>query len=278
MSSLSFARFPRAALLSVPLALATSGAPRLARADLVEECAHAAEASQELRASDRLVESRDKLRFCARDACPVVVRADCRKWLAEVDDALPSVVIIASDDQDKPVTEVTVHIDDREVAQSLDGKPIVVDPGKHRFVFEAMGYETVSQDWVIRTAEKNRDLRVVFRAEGQAPRPEPSAGIPTLSWILFGVGGVALGTGAYLGFDARSDVSTMRDTCAPTCPSDDVDHAKRQLLYADIALGVGVVSIGAATWLALSSGDREPSSVTLGATPRGATAQWRTRF
>ena len=256
------------------------GSPRAARADLVESCARAAEASQELRAADRLVESREQLRSCARDVCPGVVQADCRTWLAEVEGAVPSVVIFASDDQDRPLSAVTVSIDGRIVAKGLDGKPIAVDPGNHTFSFEAEGFHAATQDMVVRTAEKNRDLRVVLRPIGGAEpgATDASAGIPTWSWVLFGVGVAALGTGTYLGLDARSDVSHLRETCAPFCATDDVDRSRRQLLIADIALGVGMVSVGAATWLALSGSKEEPAPVTVSVGPGSVSAQWGTRF
>lgn len=252
-----------------------------AHADVIESCAHAAEASQELRDADRLVEAREQLRVCARDVCPGVVRVDCRKWLTEVDQLVPSVIIFANDQDGRPVHPVTLRIDGRLIERALDGKPLELDPGAHQFTFEADGYVTSTREVVIRTSEKNRDLRVMLTPTSTRPAPTPtpsSSGVPTLSYVLYGVGVAALGTGAYLGIDARSDVSHLRETCAPSCSTSDVDHVRTQLMIADIALGVGVVSVGAATWLLLSDGDDEPGPLSVGAGPGGLSASWQQTF
>lgn len=249
-----------------------------AHADVIESCAQAAEASQELRDADRLVDAREQLRVCARDVCPGVVRRDCRKWLMEVDQLVPSVIIFANDLDGRPVHPVTLRIDGRLIKRALDGKALELDPGEHQFAFEADGYVTSTREVVIRTSEKNRDLRVMLTPTSTGPAPAPassSSGVPTLSYVLYGVGVAALGTGAYLGIDARSEVSDLRKTCAPSCSLSDVDHLRTQLMLADIALGVGVVSVGAATWLLLSDGDDEPGPLSIGAGPGGLSASWQ---
>jgi hypothetical protein len=44
----------------------------------------------------------------------------------------------------------------------------------------------------------------------------------------------------------------LRHTCAPYCASSDLDSAKREALVADVSLGVGVVSLGAAAYFLLA--------------------------
>jgi hypothetical protein len=77
--------------------------------------------------------------------------------------------------------------------------------------------------------------------------------IPTLSWILGGVGVVAAGAFAYFAVSGRSQETDLANTCSPRCPSDDVTGLRHSYLAADISWGVGVVSLGAAVLLALRS-------------------------
>lgn len=269
--------FPIPALISALLCVLASSS---ARADTVEACARAAESSQDLRDNDHLVEAREQLQSCARDACPDVIRDDCRTWLVEVERLVPSIVLLANDREGQPVRNVLLRVDGDLAYHALDGKPVDLDPGVHALEFASDGFEPLTMQVVIRTGEKNRQVSVVLERKTAAPAgvstSPASASTSALSYVLYGVGALALGTGAYLGLDARSDVSEMRDACAPTCSSSDVDQARRQLLFADIALGVGVISVGAATWLLFDRDDAE--AVAISAAPGGVSAAWRRRF
>lgn len=268
----------------VILAFGIAACSSFARADEVETCARAAERAQQLRDDDRFVEARDQLRSCAREACPSVIRNDCRTWLTEVEALVPSLVIYADGSDGRALYDVVLRDGDRVIAARLDGKPIELDPGVHELTFTSEGYEPLTMEVVIRTGEKNRDLRVELRSKHATTKPAvretgATEGAGVVPWVLVGFGVAAVGTGTYLGLDARADVSDMRDTCAPSCPSSDVDRARTQLLLADVALGVGVVSAGIGTWLLLGDQQEQPpASLTVGAGPKGATALWTHAF
>jgi hypothetical protein len=70
--------------------------------------------------------------------------------------------------------------------------------------------------------------------------------------VLGGVGVVGIGAFAYLGLTAKGDLDHLRQTCAPFCSSSDLDSARHEALGADIALGVGVVSLAAAAYVLLT--------------------------
>lgn len=75
--------------------------------------------------------------------------------------------------------------------------------------------------------------------------------------VVGGVGVVAIGAGGYFFFDGKSDVSHLRDSCAPGCQESDVDRARTKIRVADVLLGTGIIALGVATFLALDSGGDE---------------------
>lgn len=271
------------AFLALTTALGTASAPPSAYGeDLVESCARDAETSQEHRDAGRLLRAREQLRSCAREACPHAVRQDCRTWLADVEELLPSVILLANDDQGGALHDVSLQVDGKVITKVLDGKPLFLDPGVHRLVLASEGHDAWEQDVVVRTGEKNRSLLAVLRRTG-ASRTDGTGGsegttVPTISWLLFGVGAAALGTGVYLGLDARADVADMRNTCAPGCPSSEVDGAQRQLLFADVALGAGLFAVGAATWFWVKGKPEAPDQVRIEAVPGGWAAAYTRDF
>jgi hypothetical protein len=122
----------------------------------------------------------------------------------------------------------------------------------------------VEQAVVVREREKGRSVMVDFGSQPQAAPPEappaPSGGKggpPLAAWVLAGVGAVGLGGFAYFGLTGASDASNLRNTCAPRCSSSSVSDVRQKLLFADISLGAGVVSLAVAGVLLLTSGHHE---------------------
>jgi hypothetical protein len=61
-----------------------------------------------------------------------------------------------------------------------------------------------------------------------------------------------------LGVLGKSQRDDLRDSCAPSCPEDDVGSVRTKLILADVSLGVGVVSLGVATYLFIASAGSKP--------------------
>jgi hypothetical protein len=95
--------------------------------------------------------------------------------------------------------------------------------------------------------------------------------------VLGGVAVVSLGAFGYFALTGRQKQSDLEEQCAPRCATSEYDDMKQKYLFADIALGLAVVSGGLATWLFLDTGKSE-SKVGVRATPGGARAAWETRF
>jgi hypothetical protein len=77
--------------------------------------------------------------------------------------------------------------------------------------------------------------------------------LPPASTALGSLGLLSIGSFAYFGITGKHQESNLKSSCAPTCSHDDYDTMRRRLLIADVSLAVGVVSLGAATWVALAA-------------------------
>ena len=56
-------------------------------------CVAASTDAQTLRQEDKLIEARDKLRICANDPCPAVVKSQCAGWLHDPEFARGDVTV-----------------------------------------------------------------------------------------------------------------------------------------------------------------------------------------
>jgi hypothetical protein len=185
-----------------------------------------------------------------------------------VQQAIPSVDFLFETAAGKPQPKVL--IDGQALAALPSGEAHELNPGAHVFRFELAGHPVQEQTLVIRQGEKRRVLRVQFEEPVAAPAtpaepvpvspPAPAAAtssvssrpIPIVSYVFGGAALVAAGAGTYLGLNAISKHSDKKDSCAPNCPDDDVDQIKTQLLLADIAGGVAIVSATVAVYTYLT--------------------------
>jgi hypothetical protein len=234
-----------------------------------KECAAAYVEAQKLKKSGSLKQARTQLTICGADECMTAVKKDCIQWLDEVNSSLPTVVIAAKGPDGKETFDVKVTIDGEVAAEKLDVKAIELDPGTHKFVFEYEGKDPIEQEVIVREGQKNKTIEVSFASDapaapaplpagddplpddGDAPKDTGGKKIPVISWVLGGVGVVALAGAGYFWLAGESEKSDL-DSCKPNCPKSDVDSVKQKRLIGDIALGVGVVSIGAAVYFAVS--------------------------
>jgi hypothetical protein len=272
-------------LLALGVTLAFSASPAAA-ADDKQQCLNASDQGQSLRDDGKYRKAREAFATCARDSCPAIVRRDCMKWLAELEQSSPSIVVGAKDDKGADLVEVTVTVDGSPLQSRLDGKPVLVDPGEHTFHFETPGHAAVEQRVVVRAGEKSRLIAVQFGnpppppgtpaplaptptpapAPRPAPGPEDESGhspqaARASAWVFGGIAVVAFGTEAYFGISGLSSRGNLEKTCGPTssCSQASVNSVRTKFTVADIALGVGVVSTAISAYLFLAA-PKEPTS------------------
>jgi hypothetical protein len=260
------------ALLSVSLVAA---APARAEGPTKMECIAANSSAQDLRPAGKLLEARDKLRLCVSEACPGPVREDCAQRLDEVGKAVPSIAFEVKDAAGNDVAGVQITMDGQPAGAA--GSAIQLDPGEHTFTFEAQGLPRTEKKLVIVEGVKERHDLVVMGGNGAGGVPGPSApasptpgaarpietpiphasGLPTLSWVAFGVGGAGLAAGIVAGLVAGSkhsalsgECNTSAGTCAPQYAGDlDAFHTWRTLSTVGYVVGAFGAAGGVALWL-----------------------------
>lgn len=230
-------------------------------------CAAAFEKAQELQNESKLVEAREQFLACSAEDCPEVVRKECNAALPALESSLPSLVLGARDDKGNDIIDAKVEIDGTVVASRLEGKPLAVNPGPHTLRFSLPNAPAVEKTVVVRVGEKNRVVAVDVKPGAAAAKPaenEPDApdapssgpsGKRIGAFVLGGLGVVSLGAFAILGVKGKGDLSDLQNGCGKThsCAEADVDAAKTTLIAADVSLGVGIVSLGVATALFVTS-------------------------
>lgn len=256
-------------IASLALVGASLSAATPAHAGPKTACADAAERGQALRNEAKLRKALEELLVCARPTCPPIVSNDCTKWLADVQERLPTIVVHARDSRGRDVVGVRVLVDGAPLLERLDGVAVPVDPGTHVFRFEARSGAAVEVKLAIVEGEKRRLVPVTFDAalEVDGAPAAPSARTQSVSpqpvahdapdrapvYIAGAIGLAALASFTYFELRGQSDYREMRDGCRLTrsCAQADVDAARRELIVALVSLGVAAASAGVVTWLLL---------------------------
>jgi hypothetical protein len=222
-----------------------------------QACAAAHEESQVLRQKGSLKAARERLKTCARDACPAIVRSDCVTWLDQVERSMSSIVVAAQKGSAELV-DVRVFLDGGLVASRLNGKAIEIEPGEHLLRFETAGSKPLQRQVVIREGEKSRLVSVRFDEGAAAPAPVPPAPVyerpvPAGVFVFAGLGLVGMAGFAGFGLAGKSAESDLRDSnCAPRCDRDDVNGARTKYVLANASLAVGGAALaGALVWYLL---------------------------
>ncbi len=199
-------------------------------------------------------------------------RIACAGWIRR-EIALPTVVFSVRQDG-KDLTNVEILCDGNLLVGTLDGKALPVDPGLHNFTFSVPGLAPEERQLLIREGERNRIINVDFGTSRESssplpspspspsppPSPSPSSSVKTvppappartgaLAYSLVGVGALGVAGFTVFGLLGNSRQGELERTCAPNCQSGQIDGVRTQYLLADTCLGVGLVSLGFATYL-----------------------------
>jgi hypothetical protein len=194
-----------------------AGAP--APPDAKQACISAVEQGQTERDDGKYRQARLSFLACAQDSCPRVIQQSCTKWLRELDESAPTIVLAAKDDQGNDLTDVNVSFDGAPFVTLLDGKPVEVDVGEHVIRFDREGSAPVEQKLLLRAGEKARVVSVVLRRTGAStdadagevvpPPPEPTLSAHHVVSASVGLGALAAaGTGIYFLLRSNHERST----------------------------------------------------------------------
>jgi hypothetical protein len=258
--------------LAIAIGIQVTDAAALAAAPTKEVCVTAYESAQDLRRTGKLVAARAELITCSQSSCPSAATIDCVQWLREVEQSLPSVVVSARDASGREVPSLRVLVDGNPLADAQSGRAVPVDPGAHTFRFESSVGPPVDERVTILEGQKSRAVSVILGAKpgADAPAststaPAPERPVGAIVWILGGVGVAGLAVFGGVGASSLADESALRDTCAPRCAEEDVSAIRHKHTAADLGLGVGVASLGVATWLFFTRPTTSPPKHSSGA-------------
>jgi hypothetical protein len=267
-------RLVLALALALFVSLAALPSSVLAAAPTAAECVDAATQGQKFRDENKYIDAKSQFATCGADACPKSVKRQCLKWLEELDERMPSVVLAVRDSKGADVTDVTLTLDDKAIGSKV-GEPFVIDPGQHTLRVLRNGKPVAEQKVVISAAEKNRILRIQLDESQQQqqqqppsgpplapssstahppPPPPPPAthdvkqpsGLPVLPIVLAGVAVVGFAGFGYFGLTSRGDLSDLESSpCAATktCSESEVSSIKTRLVLADVSLSVGIIAL-----------------------------------
>jgi len=247
----------KATPLALALLICAGSCARTARGqDEKLVCLAAHGDAQVERNANHLRAARAKLQRCAASTCPELITKDCTKWLAEVEQQQPSIVVAAKDEHGQDLVAVQAAIDGEVVATKLAGTPIEVDPGEHKLRCRLSDGREVNEPFVARENEHARLISVEFpplatTATLPATIREARGGIPTASWVIGGVGVAAALPWAVFGIWGWADKAHLDSTCKGTCTPGQIDEVKRDFLIADISAGVTIAAAAAAVIVAI---------------------------
>lgn len=217
------------------------------------ECISTHADAQVLVKAGKLLEARKKFDACAVADCPKVIQKDCKNLGKTVDKSIPTLRLSLFEPDGKAVNGFEVELDGTALPLSASEEPIEVDPGTRKFRLSAPNYPTAELSVDVRGGQKNRTIVVQF-----APRDPASRKIRNLGQILTGVGAFGIVTFAAFEVSARLDQADLGDRASRPRTDRDYELVNRmhtKYLVADVSLGVGLVSLGVATYLLLTTKD-----------------------
>lgn len=240
----------------VVFAVASVSSPALAkRPSVAVQCAQTAEEGQRSRAQGALRAARESFLTCARKGCPRAVQADCARWMEEVTESQPTVVIHAYGKNKAEIETPHVSVDENDVV--LNGMALPLDPGPHVIRLQT-DEGTTEQRVVLTEGEKNRVVSLSLAPKETPPPPPPpiqkSPPIPVLTYGLGGAAIVTLGTGVVLWGLGASDHSALAASCAPggTCARSAVSSARTELVVGDLLVATSVLLAAGAAYFFLN--------------------------
>src|SRR5262249_6729990 len=156
-----------------------------------------------------------------------------------VTNAVPTVIVRASDERGQDVVVARVFVDGEPVAGYVEGRPFELDPGPHALRVEGQGRASSIQV-VAREGDKARPVALTLPDAARPPPPAlaPSRPAPPLVWIFGALGVATLGAFATFGLLGFEKHASLRHSCAPRCTSDDEAPIRLDYAIGDVSLGV----------------------------------------
>jgi hypothetical protein len=222
-----------------------------------------------------LAAAREQVNLCVAATCPELIRNDCNELSRAIQTAMPTVRFDARDKVGASVTNVRVTMDGKVIAESLDGTPLAVDPGKHSFIFESPGLPRTTKTIVLKAGEQRGERVDMIDMTGPLLR--------TTGLVAAGIGVIAIGYGTFRAIRAKTTYDDALEHCPDgpnSCSSAGVrggEDAHDDAAAATTTIGIGAffVAGGAALYfLVPEEGFRITPGVRSGGLSLEASATW----
>jgi hypothetical protein len=230
-----------------------------------QQCLGAVAKGQRFMKAHKLVEASEHLRICAAVTCPVVVQADCARWLDDVEKALPSVVLAARNASGADLIDVKVSADGQRLVGKLDGQAVSINAGVHLFHFEGADGTSLDEQVLVKEGEKNREIVVTLRPSSSGSSSEWK----TMGWVLAGLGLTGLGAAGLFGVIAILDKDGAHcHSNGGGCDPGSIGGIRNEAIASNAGwiAGGALLAGGAALLLLSPSGDHHPGGG-VGVTP-----------
>jgi hypothetical protein len=194
-----------------------------------------------------------------------------------------------------------VSVGGREIADAIQGDPIVATPGTTEIVVRLAGGSEQKVSVEVRAGESTTVDLAPTSAPSVAHAPAAAATVPaapppagdaeprgiphmTLAWVAGGIGLAGFATFGVFGLMNQSTYSDLEERCpgglCPRSASEDAERGRTYQTLANVGLGVGVVGLGSGLVLALTApgkkgSERAESTPSLVLAPRGVTVRGR---
>ncbi len=262
--------------------------------DEKEVCASSYENAQKLRREGKLKDARKDLVTCGNQKFPAVLVPYCVQMLHDVDEAMPSILIVARDDKGASTDDVRVIVDGEVWAEKLDGRALPIDPGTHVIRLEHAGSAPWEDKVLVNEGEHSRRIEPVFGPRKSDASPlvpnappagsSPSHGTSVSLWpagLAFGIGGAGVVVGAAMGVVALSTKSSLDKECKTktSCPASaqgDIDKLNTMGIGSTVGFVVG--GAGVVTGIVLAVVLSRHTDTSASALARPSVSPWVSPF
>ena len=127
----------------------------------MKECVAAYEGAQTSQKQGKYVAALDQAKFCAQSGCGILVN-ECLKLYEDLTRDVPTFVFSAQDGDGKELVDVNVTVDGQLVFSKLEGTALPLDPGPHVIKFEAAGLPSAEVNHVARVGDRHRLVTAIL--------------------------------------------------------------------------------------------------------------------
>jgi len=268
-------------------AVRTESSKETSRAE-VEQCVAEHDSARHLRLGEQWQDARAAMVSCGNERCPLAIAADCRAWLEEIAQLMPTLIVVVEGESAARQAAVRVELDGASVELKDPPVPIELLPGAHRLRFDLPGEPPVEIKFSLQKGEKNHIERVRFVRPKAEPSPAPARiriptrPVPASTYWLSAAAIAAFASSAAFLVSGLNEHADAREICAPNCDDGIRSSIQARLLVADITGGAGLVLGGLAVYTYLRRPvvfkDQRPTGPVISVNGQGLSLSWSGKF